>query len=410
MPEKGHGLILLAIDDFAAIGGLFGEDVAVALAYAAEARLWSSLPEGAGSWPSGRGEFAIVLPDISPGDLLALARQLQARLGSEPLQAPSGRVELTASAGCALARPSMLRHLGASAARALAAARRRGRGRANLVCAEPDRQENILRAAQRSLATGTLALAFQPILPLVPAVERASDFSPPTTPRPALYTETLLRLPLSPDEPLLPAADFLPGLRAAGETSAVDRFTLREALERLRAEPRLRLGIHVARETLCDTNWHSTLATAAKEPAPPTDRLVVEISVDTLAEDPVSAGIFAERARRSGAALAIEDYLPGALEPQMLESLQPDFLKTPYKTGAWGALLKPVVALAARRDITLIATGLETTEAVDEARASGIAFGQGFALAPPAPDTPETDAPSLRTARATAPRSGSASH
>ncbi|MEL6765574.1 MAG: EAL domain-containing protein [Pseudomonadota bacterium] len=407
LAPSGHGLILLAIDDFAAIGGFFGEDVAVALAYAAEERLWPALPEGAGSWPAGRGEFAIILPSIAPATLLSLARQLQARLAQKPLLAPSGRVELTASAGCALATPTMLRHLGASATRALASARRRGRGRAELVNAAPDEQEGLLRAAQRLLAIGALALDFQPILPLsgAPAV------GPATAPvaRPPLYTECLIRLPMAPGAPALPAAAFLPGLQAAGEARAVDRYVLERALELLRTRPTLRLGINIAAETLNDADWHSTLAAAGREGTPPTERLVIEIGATTLAEDPVATGGFAERVRRCGTALAIEGFLPGALDQRLLESLRPDFIKAAHRGGTAAMLLKPLLTLAARWDITVIATGLETSAEQRDAHATGIAYGQGNGLAPPAPALPETAAPAFRTVRGRALRSGSAS-
>ncbi|MEO1275196.1 MAG: EAL domain-containing protein [Pseudomonadota bacterium] len=408
LAPSGHGLILLAIDDFAAIGGFLGEDVAVALAYAAEERLWPALPEGAGSWPAGRGEFAIVLPDITPEGLLDLARQLQARLAQTPLLAPSGEVQLTASAGCALAVPSRLRHLGESANRALAAARRRGRGRAEIVPAAADRREDILRTAQRLLAAGALSLDFQPILPLgSPARPIGADAG--LERRPPLYTECLIRMPMAPGAPLLPAAAFLPGLLAAGEARAVDRYVLERALDHLRESPRLRLGINVAAETLNDADWHSLLAAAARTPSPPTERLVVEIAAATLAEDPVNTGVFAERVRRSGAALAIDNYVPGALDQPLLESLRPDVVKAAIRRGASTPLLKPLLTLAARRDMTVVATRLETSEAIDEARAMGMCFGQGIALAAPAQALPDASTPAIRSVRERALRYGSAS-
>lgn len=422
-PATGHGLILLAIDDFAAIGGLFGEDVAIALAYAAEARLWSGLPEGAGSWPAGRGQFAIILPGVTAQALLAAARMLQTRIGSTPLIAPSGEVEVTASAGCAMADAAALPHLGASAARALAEAQARGRGRAILLPAEPDRQGERLRTAQRALARGALALTYQPVLPL-------------RTDGPALYAECLVSLPGGEDgaQAPLPAEAFLPGLQAAGEAQAVDRFVLDAALTALRADPRLRLGINLSAETLRDRAWHDMLTTGccagagtdqdvtADGPRPLlAERLVVEIDAAALADDPVAVGAFAERLRDSGVAIAIDRYTAGLLDLRLVESLRPDFLKlalnVPRFAGQRDDMLRPGLAIADRNDITTIATGLEDPQSVATARSLGIAFGQGFYLAQPALTPPETVpgtesvvAPlPFRSVRGKALRSGSAS-
>ncbi|MEM6943408.1 MAG: hypothetical protein AAF565_06620, partial [Pseudomonadota bacterium] len=281
LPSSGQGLILLSIDDFLAIGSLFGEGVATALSYAAEARLWPALPDGAGSWPAGRGQFAISLPDVTPHRLSKTARALQARLAEEPLMAPSGAVAVTASAGCALAEARDLRHLGATAERALARASASGRGLICLLPATPDTDSRIIRAAQQALAGEGLGIAFQPILPL-------GGEGPP------LYTECFVRLTAGSidqhgrsehdGDSAVPARRFLGRLQAAGEAAAVDRGTLQAALDHLNDAPHLRLGLNISRETLLDQRWQTAFDEAGAS-GRAVERLVLELDSRVIASD-----------------------------------------------------------------------------------------------------------------------------
>ncbi|MEM6677406.1 MAG: EAL domain-containing protein [Pseudomonadota bacterium] len=396
--EGGHGLILLEIDDFAAIQALLGAEAATGLAFAAESRLWSLLPAGAGTWPAGQGQFAISLPEIGATQLASLSQSLRHALAQTPLTAPSGAIEVTASAGTALADHATLPHLGAAAEEALEAARNAGRGRSRFRRAARGGPAALVAEAQRAVAKGQIGAEWQPIRAISQEGAAAGDPAPTRDPRDGddapsitpgermIYAEGRAQLERQDCEAVPPRA-FVPALLRAGDGPALDRAMLSQALSALRAIPTLRLGLNLSPGTLSDPGWAADYRAAVARPSDGdlaiTARLVLEIDAETLVADPFAAGAFAERIRLGGAALAIDRFLPDQLGGLPLDALGLDFLKIAAADAAQDpSIVARAAEIAARRDLTVVATGLDTAQSLELARRAGIAFGQGKAVRP----------------------------
>lgn len=386
-----HGLILLEIDHFAAFERLFGEAAATALIHDAEARLWSKMPEGSGTWQAGRGRFAVSVPDCEAAGLQQLAQRVQHAFAAGAVSCPPTDVHITASAGCALASSETLTELGPTAQRALEIARRHGANRRKLLHAEQQDSAGLTRAAMHCLDNRGLKIAMLPA--------RRLDGTGPVA-----FWECLARLP-NEGRDAVPAARFLPAVIAAGRGPEVDVLVLEHALSMLANRPTLRVSVNLCSDTLTGTAWFSLLKSWCADDPTIADRLIVEIPSTALVTESTGAAAFAERLRRTSASLAIDSYGEPWVPHRRLAALQPDMIKLPFSQPELRERAEDHVTLAHRQDITVVATEIETQEQAALAMACGIEIAQGYLFGGPqlAPETdPEADGETFRPVRPSA--------
>jgi len=96
--------------------------------------------------------------------------------------------------------------------------------------------------------------------------------------------------------------------------------------------------------------------------------------------------------RKLGVRAALDDFGAGQASLSHLRRLPVDMLKldqalvnTPPEQGSGPAVIDVVVSLGRRLGLEIVAKGLESAEQMARARAAGCLYGQGFALARPAP-------------------------
>lgn len=366
---RSFGLILLEIDDFAALEALFGEDITTTLTYAAECRLWTALPEGAGSWQAGRGQFAVSLPGTDLATLRRVAAALQRALSSEALTAPSGGVHVTACAGCALAPEEELTRLGPTARRALAAAHRKGRGSCEIKMADEDDTAALVAAAESCLAARRLLVAFQPV--------RRLDGTGPVA-----FQECLVRMSNDGGDPV-PASRFVPGLVMGGHGAELDRLVLDRALSLLVKHPRLRLSVNLCGTTLSDPGWMAGFEARAAADMTLAERLIVELPARVVLDEPIATGTFLERLRGTGASVALDGFGTVEIGLGTLRSLQLDMAKAPVSVLDGEGVAEGLATLAERVDVSLVATGVESEETADRLSKAGFDYGQGLAFGRP---------------------------
>ena len=97
--------------------------------------------------------------------------------------------------------------------------------------------------------------------------------------------------------------------------------------------------------------------------------------------------------KRSGMQVALDDVGTGYATLEVLEKLQPDFVKIDRKyvshcdsTLEKQLFLKNVVNLAAKLKIKILAEGIERTKELEFCRNIGIHYGQGYLIGKPSPD------------------------
>jgi len=122
------------------------------------------------------------------------------------------------------------------------------------------------------------------------------------------------------------------------------------------------------------------------------ERLVVEVQETWIAEDVPAIVASLSGLRKLGVRAALDDFGAGQASLSHLRRLPVDMLKldqalvnTPPEQGSGPAVIDVVVSLGRRLGLEIVAKGLESAEQMARARAAGCLYGQGFALARPAP-------------------------
>lgn len=371
--EEMHGLILVEIDDFAALEELYGESVASGVIYGAETSIWPILPKGSGTWHAARGQFAISMPSATLEALGEIAAKVQAAIASTPHAAPQGALSITACAGVAVAPASTLMELGPAARRALTNAQALGRGRRSAKRAGDDATALRHRRAERAIYANDVHIVFQPI-------EKAHGGAP------VAWYECFARLP-NEGAPLDNAADFVPHLVRTGHAPALDRLMLERAAALMTGRPLLRLSLNVAAPTLADQGYADRLQALCAADLTLGDRLILEIDAATALAEPAVLRQFIDRLRKTRAALAFDNIAAkneceARGEIALLTDYRPDFVKVPFHEHEpapphRGALIAQALGL----DASVVATYLQSPAQMVTAKALGAHFLQGWAVA-----------------------------
>ncbi len=239
-----------------------------------------------------------------------------------------------------------------------------------------DLEQELLSAVDR----GELDVVFQPVVDL-------RDRRP-------VGVEALLRWRHPKLGTILPA-EILPIARDVGVAADLDEWVLDAACRHLSnwfsADETFWLSVNTApRELLSARFPEQLMATLEKHDVSP-ERLVVEVAEEWIAADVPAIVAALAGLRKLGVRAALDDFGAGQASLSHLRRLPVDQLKLdrglmnalPHRTGP--AVLDVVVSLGRRLGLEVVAKGLETEDDVDRARAAGCVYGQGFALARPAP-------------------------
>ena len=118
----------------------------------------------------------------------------------------------------------------------------------------------------------------------------------------------------------------------------------------------------------------------------------MEVQETWVAEDVPAIVASLAGLRKLGVRAALDDFGAGQASLSHLRRLPVDMLKldqalvnTPLEPAAGPAVIDVVVSLGRRLGLETVAKGLETAEQIERARRAGCLYGQGFALARPAP-------------------------
>ena len=340
----------------------------------------------------GPGDFLVVLDDLGEADAVIPVIEKLIAWVARPFDDGLLRVELSASAGVALATgPARLDALRGEASEALARAQRAGGGRFAFFDRDLDRRLRSRRRFELELrgafAAGEWELHYQPRVRLAGGDVTA--------------VEALVRW-RHPERGLLPPAEFLPELERVRLTGELFEHVLPLALQRVagwtrrRRDRRIAVNLGAAeleRDDLVDFVGR-TLERAAVAPA----SLELELHQGS---DPRALARSVERLgelRRLGVRLAFDDF--GVVDTNLaqLRELPLDVLKIDRTfvgrlSGEGGLgdpadleVLRAMVALGRGLGLTVVAEGIETDFQRARLRAFACDEGQGFLFAAPSPD------------------------
>ncbi|EOQ79593.1 putative EAL domain-containing protein [Pseudomonas aeruginosa VRFPA02] len=234
----------------------------------------------------------------------------------------------------------------------------------------------LARRFQAALARGRVRLDWQ-------AVRHAGH--PEWEP---LYRETLLRVTAASGEPPLPTQELILALERLGLVRLLDRCVLGTVLDRLNAEPTLRLACNLSRQSAAmDAWWEAVCRWLAARPQV-ARRLTLELT-ETAVGERVATREFIRRLREHGVRIAIDDFGAAHNNLDFVLDARPDVIKIDCRytrearRSAKGAeVLRHLLALCRELAPCVVLEGLEEDDAFARLP-TGDVYLQGNAIAPP---------------------------
>lgn len=379
-PGARYAVIFLDLDGFKLVNDSLGHLVGDQLLIVVAERLRAQLRTVDTAARFGGDEFAVLLTDPLPDELLSITRRIQASI-AEPVLLAGQHVTVTASAGIATSESGYTdpEEVLRDADIAMYEAKVAGRGSASMFDAEMHvRASRRLRArgeVRTALAEHQFVVHYQPIVPL--------DGSP------LVHFEALVRWE-HPTRGLLGPMEFLPAMEEDGTIVTLGRWVLDEVCRQL-GQWRATLPHHaiVSVNVSHHEFWAEGLAEAVGEAltrydVPPTD-LVLEITESVIMTDLDQARAVMDELHAMGLLLHIDDFGTGQSSLHALRSFPVDALKIDgsfiRELGAveeTTELVRIIIEIGRVLGMEVVAECVETPEQAERLRAMGCDDAQGW--------------------------------
>lgn len=241
----------------------------------------------------------------------------------------------------------------------------------------PALRAEIAREAIEAIRAGAASAAFQPVVD-----SRA--------PGRVMFSEALIRL-VRPDGGETPAGAFMPALARFGLAPEADIAMLRLGFAALVADPSLRLSVNLSARSLGAPAWREAFEAETARAPLAAERLIIEISEDTVEEDLPDLLGAAALTRAAGAALALDDFGAGRTSFRRLRDLRFDIVKIDgaFVRGVEShpdnrVLIAALTEIARRFDMMVVAEHVETAAEARTLADIGVDGFQGFLFGAPA--------------------------
>ncbi len=328
----------------------------------------------------GGDEFGVLLGGCSVDEALQRAQMLRRRIESHCFYWEGSAHGVSASVGLAqLPGPGEQPYLTLIHADiACHAAKEAGRNRVQFF-SKADAQVQARRGEmhwvtrlQRALAQDRFELFFQPIV----GTTAGSDGPP--------YGEILLRL-RGDDGQLVSPALFIPAAERYQLMGALDRLVLRKAIDWLQRTPVVCCSVNVSGQSIGDASFLEDVVAKIQRSGVDARRLCFEITETAAVGNLDAAQAFIARLRTLGARFALDDFGAGLSSFAYLRTLQADFLKIDgsfvkdlHQDAQHRAIVESIHRVAAAFNMRTVAEWVENEAVLDELRAIGIDYAQGW--------------------------------
>jgi diguanylate cyclase (GGDEF)-like protein len=391
LPGRGAVTVLfLDVDGFKDVNDSLGHDVGDDLLRQLAARLGGRTRSDDTVGRLGGDEFVVLCRGCDKDGAEALAERFQSSF-EEPFLLGGRPIRLSASIGVATApanRPDNPRStdLVRDADLAMYAAKAAGRNRIRVFT--PDlrmaAQRRALFAAElrEAIDADQLVLHYQPVLYL-PTGE-------------ATGVEALVRWQ-HPERGLVPPAEFIPLAEQHELIAPLTRWVLRTALRQAAVWERqgldLVMGVNVSAVHLSTGTLVGDVAEALAEAQLAPERLLVELTESTVAQEPELAAAQFARLRVLGVEVSIDDFGSGFSSLGQLVNIPAGLLKIDRSLVAGAAsrrsqasaAIAAVVGLGRACGMRSLAEGVETADELRLVEDLGCTFAQGYHIARPMP-------------------------
>lgn len=318
--RKPFAVLLVALENLFALNRTYGYDAGDEVIAGLARRLRENVRAGDAVGRHAGNKFSVALENCDADEMLAAAQRLIDIVKDAAFETSAGPIPATIRIGGVIGpregrNPQVLfQH----AEEALDLARQGAGKRFVAYTASLAREDARLRALQvadsivSALNEQRVELAFQPIVHAA-----TGDVA---------FYEALLRVRL-PDGTSAAPATLLPVAEKAGLVHLLDQRVMALALERLAAEPGLKVSINCSMNTVLDPEWPDRLAQAVAENPSVRDRLIVEITETAMIEDFETTRAMIAACKRLGVKVAMDDFGAGHTSFRNLRDLAFDIVK-----------------------------------------------------------------------------------
>jgi diguanylate cyclase (GGDEF)-like protein len=379
-------IALLDLNDFKLINDNHGHAVGDEVLQELASRLSGAVRDTDLVARLGGDEFAVVITGVGTAQRNLLADRLMKAFDA-PVQVAQRLFPVTVSIGVVLAQPTetpgeLLAH--ADAAMYQAKADKRGTSRVITVTGE-DREhvssQSRMREAIAAPDLDQFHVLYQPVVDLATGRIRG--------------IEALLRWH-HPELGNIPPDTFIPLAEQAGSIGALGRFVLETgtadlaALQQLRPDHRLAIGINVSPRQLATSEFVEHVHGLLERHGLAADQLVLEITEQAFVADLDPVADTVARLADAGVSVAVDDFGTGYSSLRYLQHLRLDIMKIDRSfvaeinnSHASRELVSAVAAMGRTLDLQLVAEGIETLDQLRFLQEINCELGQGYLFSQP---------------------------
>jgi len=337
--------------------------------------------------------YALYLPGTALDAAGTVAEELRTAAAELSQQRGEGMLKVSLSAGVAELQSESqqpLAHALACAEIACKSAKDRGRNRVEVyhggdqTTVRRHNDSDALAELRTALANSRFELLAQPMLSL------GANAAEPRF-------EILLRM-LSPSGESLPPVKFMGTAERYQLMPAIDRWVIEHGFAALAAQ-RAALNQRVARfafnlsaQSLADTSLIGLIESLAQRAGIPADLICFELAESSAVASLERTDAFMQRLRSLGFQFALDDFGTGASSLAYLKALPVSvlkidggFVRDALANPRSESMVKAIAQLARSMGMTTVAEFVETDEIRLRMANLGVDYGQGFAIARPAP-------------------------
>ncbi|NVO13320.1 MAG: EAL domain-containing protein [Rhodoplanes sp.] len=381
-------LLLIDLDHFKDVNDAIGHDAGDALLQKVGQRLRRCAREGDVVARLGGDEFAVILDDIDDSAAITGCARRMLETLSQPLRHrghmihPSGSIGVTQFPRDGRDAAQLLKNADVALYRSKAGGRRSISLFDAGMMTDAIARLKLLDEVRQAMAAHQFRLAYQPIVDM--RSRRHVGF------------EALIRW-AHPHRGLVPPAEFLDALEAAGLLSWLARFTLDTAARQVRTwlddgfDPGW-VGVNMSGNQLKADSFaddvEASLAGAAIAPS----RLLVEVTEQVVIEEDPRIEAALGRLHRAGARIALDDFGTGYSSLAHLKRFPVDVLKIDRSFVADlgtetenAAIARAIINLAHSLDMEVVGEGIESEVQLRRLQMLGCDFGQGYLIGTPVP-------------------------
>ncbi|HEU0300370.1 MAG TPA: EAL domain-containing protein [Longimicrobium sp.] len=380
-------VLFLDLDRFKVVNDSLGHHVGDELLQVVGDRLRASVRASDTVARFGGDEFAVLLEELVDLDE---ATHIADRLGqavAAPINLSGYEVFSSASIGIALCsggmdRPEyLLRNADVAMYRAKGAGASRYEVFDRAMHAQALGRLQMETDLRRALARGEFRLRYQPIISLARGEITG--------------VEALLRWDHA-ERGLTSPTEFIPVAEETGLILPLGAWVLSEACGQLAEwrrefpETRIALSVNLSAKQFGQVDLVERICAALDEAGLDPRHLKLEITESAIIDHPGSAGAMLRQLKEQGIQVQMDDFGTGYSSLSSLHSLPLDGLKVDRSfvarlpgDHATAQMVRTITLLARGLDLAVVAEGVETQAQLDEVRAMGCDYAQGFLIAPP---------------------------